>query len=107
MIQVEAIALVVNPFIVSGLIGLLKKLIPADKLNDAGYTAGVRLLGAFISLLYILLGMYATHTYDTSGLSNALNAFELTFVTWVSSLGIYHGIWQAFLKRKTVTVPTS
>lgn len=82
----EAIIVMLNPFIVSGLTWLVKKLGITSPLSDGWETAALRFLVALFSFLSTLAAA------KLSGVpvdATSISTFALTVMTFLSSTGVY------------------
>lgn len=85
-----------TPFIISGLIQLIKKLPAFDSLSDAARTPAIRLLGALVSLAYVVFTLWVSPaSLDANALGASVQLAGLTFFAWLTSLGLFHGFKKA------------
>lgn len=90
----STLVIAASPFITSTLTGLMKRIPAFTSLSDQARTPLVRLLAAFVAVVYVMLGMYVTGSITPDVLSNVVNAFVLALLAWLGSLGIFHAFFQ-------------
>ncbi len=92
--MLDTILITLSPLITSALTGWVKGLPMFSNLSDAARTPVIRLLAAGISLAQALLTLWITGNADAGALDVAVNAFVLSLLSWLGSLGIFHAFFQ-------------
>lgn len=90
----SALIIALSPAITSALVGWIKTWRPFTSLTDNARTPVIRLLGAFVALVYIVLGMWVTGSITPDLLADAINTLIFAGLAWLGSLGIFHAFFQ-------------
>jgi hypothetical protein len=90
----ESLLLMLSPFVVTALTGLIKSLPAFSNLADQARTPAVRVVAAGVTLLYVALGAWITGNVDSAALSTGVGGMETAVVVWVGSLGVFHAFFQ-------------
>lgn len=90
----SALIIALSPAITSALTGWIKTWRPFAALTDQARTPVIRLLGAFIALVYVVLGMWVTGSITPDAAADAVNAVIFALLAWLGSLGIFHAFFQ-------------
>lgn len=86
----DSIIILITPFVISAVTGLVKMLPPVQSLSDMAQTPAIRAIAAILSLLYVVLTFWFTGSFDNATFGTALVVLGATFMAWLSSLGFVH-----------------
>lgn len=89
-----ALVIALSPFLSSAITGFLKMLPPFASLSQEARTPIIRVLGAIVSLVYVVVGMWITGGYSQDTITNEINTLVFALMSWLGSLGVFHAFFQ-------------